>query len=386
MQNYLESLGKEDTTTLTLSALYEKFGYRKYRNTRFEEYSFYHDHQGFLSGEGVITFNNADGQLMALKPDMTLSIIKNADITPRSFSRIYYNENVYRFQQTTREYKEIHQCGLEMLGPLDAYAVGEIILLALKSLDAIDESYILSLSHADIVASALATLSMDADAKREIAFCIQTKNKHDLKLICEREALSEEKTDAFLLLADCNGPLMMALENLRELGDTLFYPVDTLHREVYDCALDELSCLYQYFEGTPYAEHLQLDTSIINPVDYYSGIVMQGYVKKVPHLVLAGGRYDLLAEKLREGVGAMGFAVYLDKLQAYYPKSRRYDVDVLIHYPEQECGEVSQVLMKKLMEFEDTNLTVRVEPKIPVNLRSKTLLTYNGTEWEETNA
>jgi ATP phosphoribosyltransferase regulatory subunit len=122
VENYLSALPKEEAATLQLSALYESFGYKKYRNTRFEEYSFYHDYQGFLAGEGVITFNSADGKLMALKPDMTLSILKNVEIHPDSLSRIYYNENVYRFQQSTREYKEIHQCGLEMIGPMDAFA------------------------------------------------------------------------------------------------------------------------------------------------------------------------------------------------------------------------------------------------------------------------
>ncbi len=385
MQKYLESLAKEETTTLTLSALYERLGYRKYRNTRFEEYSFYHDHQGFLSGEGVITFNNADGQLMALKPDMTLSIIKNADISPRTFSRVYYNENVYRFQQSTREYNEIHQCGLEMLGPIDSFAVGEIVLLALQSLEAIDPSYMLSLSHAELVDSALASIDTDHEVRRDMAQCIRKKNKHDLRKIAEKNHLPEEKILALEAIVEGSGPLLEALSFLEKEVTPLFMGDANGNQKTFATGIAELKEVYQHFADTKYKDHLHLDTSVINPVDYYSGIVMQGYVKAVPQLVLAGGRYDRLAEKLREDVGAMGFAVYLDQLQVHFPKTKKYDVDVLILYPEE--GEDSSVLlMKKLLEFAGGNESVRVEPKVPAQLRARRMLRYNGSQWEEIHA
>ena len=80
MDRYIESLAKEERTVLELSNLLSLFGYKKYRNARFEDYGFYMENREFLAAEGVITFNGADGRLMALKPDMTLSIVKNANL------------------------------------------------------------------------------------------------------------------------------------------------------------------------------------------------------------------------------------------------------------------------------------------------------------------
>ena len=49
-------------------------------------------------------------------------------------------------------------------------------------------------------------------------------------------------------------------------------------------------------------------------MEYYNGLVFQGYLKALPRPLLKGGRYDLLLQKFTPGAGAIGFAVYLDEL------------------------------------------------------------------------
>ena len=58
----------------------------------------------------MITFSGEGGKLMALKPDVTLSIVKNAPEEPGVVQKVYYSENVYR------DYREIRQAGLECVG------------------------------------------------------------------------------------------------------------------------------------------------------------------------------------------------------------------------------------------------------------------------------
>ncbi|MBQ6986677.1 MAG: ATP phosphoribosyltransferase regulatory subunit, partial [Oscillibacter sp.] len=76
--------------SLELRQMYEAEGFRQYHMSRFEEYGFYQENRRFLSAERALTFTDLDGRLMALKPDVTLSIAKHA---PRG--RFYYLENVY---------------------------------------------------------------------------------------------------------------------------------------------------------------------------------------------------------------------------------------------------------------------------------------------------
>ena len=60
-----------------LRTLYLSFGYRRYKVSKFEEYDLYAENKSFLSDKSILTFTDTDGRLMALKPDITLSIIKN---------------------------------------------------------------------------------------------------------------------------------------------------------------------------------------------------------------------------------------------------------------------------------------------------------------------
>ena len=148
-------LKSEEQAVFELRALYRKYGYTQFKMSKFEEYDLYVKNKDFLVGDGVITFNDTDGKLLALKPDVTLSIIKNSKDESGGTQKVYYNENVYRISGSTHTFKEIMQTGLECIGAIDVYSMAEVVMLAVKSLAAVSESYILDLSHMGIL-SALA--------------------------------------------------------------------------------------------------------------------------------------------------------------------------------------------------------------------------------------
>ena len=77
----LAALRREERITLELRGLYEQYGYRKYRMGKFEEYELYLENKSFLRDQNIITFHDLDGRVMALKPDVTLSIAKNTHAT-----------------------------------------------------------------------------------------------------------------------------------------------------------------------------------------------------------------------------------------------------------------------------------------------------------------
>ena len=59
---------------------------------------------------------------------------------------------------------------------------------------------------------------------------------------------------------------------------------------------------------------IRLDLTLAGEMEYYNGLVFQGYLKALPRPLLKGGRYDLLMQQFTPGAGAIGFAVYLDEL------------------------------------------------------------------------
>ena len=130
-----------------LRALYEGAGFRAYKMRKFEEYSLYLENRDFLLSDYVITFSDLTGRLLALKPDVTLSIVKGSRATKEAGEKLYYTESVYRLDSRTNEYREIRQMGLEALGDIDDVQTLEVCRLALET-DAFDERLNLILMNA----------------------------------------------------------------------------------------------------------------------------------------------------------------------------------------------------------------------------------------------
>ena len=111
-----EILKNEEKILFSLRELYSKYGYQHYKMNRFEEYDLYIRNKDFLLSDQIITFSDRSGRLLAMKPDVTLSIIKNIQDAPDGVQKLYYNENVYRLSAKTKQFKEIMQVGLECIG------------------------------------------------------------------------------------------------------------------------------------------------------------------------------------------------------------------------------------------------------------------------------
>ena len=122
-----------------LRTLYSASGYRSYRMRKFEDYDLYGRNKDFLLSDRVITFTDTNGKLKALKPDVTLSIVKNIEDQPDEVQRLFYDENVYRVSDRTNTFREIMQMGLECIGAANNEAVTEVIDLAEKSLALVAE-------------------------------------------------------------------------------------------------------------------------------------------------------------------------------------------------------------------------------------------------------
>ena len=78
----------EERMVQALRALYSSYGYAKYKMNRFEEYDLYARNKDFLVSGNIITFTDTDGSLMALKPDVTLSIVKGFREESQCVSRV----------------------------------------------------------------------------------------------------------------------------------------------------------------------------------------------------------------------------------------------------------------------------------------------------------
>lgn len=345
IESEFKILSRAERVEFSLRSLYRGWGYLPYRMSRFEPYDLYAQNRSFIVGNSILTFTDTDGRLMALKPDVTMSIIKNYR---GGQQKVYYSENVYRESGASHELTELMQAGLECIGEIDIYSQYEVLILACESLKLISGDYILDVAHAGVVEALLRRTPMGEGEKAELLGYVQSKNEHNIAALCAAQGVPEEIAEVWRLLAGLYGPLGETLPRLRAL-----------------CAGDaEMTAACVELESLPGAfgagERLMLDFSIITDLSYYNGLVFKGSVQGVPATVLSGGRYDKLVGKLGKKAGAIGFAVYLDALEYLPAPERGLDADALLLYAP---GTAPETVAERMRALRAEGLTVRARPE-----------------------
>ena len=353
----------EEKLNMSLRELYGAYGYLPFRMSRFEEYDLYVSNKSFLVSDSVITFTDTDGKLLALKPDVTLSIVKNCRPAEGTVEKLYYNENVFRVSRGTRDFREIMQTGLECIGALDTAALAEVVTLAAESLAIIDKGYVLDLSHLGGVGAAIDALALDDGARAEILTALGGKNPHAMRAVLAAAGVSDEAAAPLFALLRASGKPSAVLPSLL----TAF-----ADNAAATAALYELSAIAEAVGD----ERVRIDFSVIHDMSYYSGIVFCGFVPGVASGVLSGGQYDRLANKLCGAEGACGFAVYLDLLEDRREVSEK-DSEVFLLYGD---GDTPEAVLRAADALRQGGARVRTGRAVPAGYRADRVITLGEVE------
>ena len=351
-----------------LNQLYEGYGYRKFRMSKFEDYDLYAQNKDFLKRGHIITFTDVDGSLKALKPDITLSIIKN---NSGDSEKVYYNENVYR--EMGGAFKEILQVGVESVGQIDPYAEAEVIALAAKSLNLLSEDYVLDLSDVSFIRCLLGGMNLSQGDQEQALALIAQKNAPGIQAMADRGILTAQDARAIQELMSIYAPLKEGIAQAGRLAR------DNQSWEI----LRQLSVTASMLEAFGLNGRIRLDFSLVNSMDYYNGVIFQGFLPNIPFPALSGGRYDNLPRKMGKQVGAIGFALYMGRLEQYFSQERQYDADLLLTYgPDADLAKLAAFAER----IRAKGCTVRCEremgPSAPVRCRTKVRY-YDGLRPEE---
>ena len=286
-----------------LRSLYRTYGYSQYKMSKFEEYDLYARNKSFLISDNIITFTGNGGKLMALKPDVTLSIVKSTKDGEES--KVFYNENVYRPTGSEGDFKEIMQTGLEFIGNVDDKALTEVISLAAKSLETISQDFVLDVSHLGIIAEAVDSLGLTSAQRSQILSAIKDKNLGTALSVCREADVDEAKTALLETVITCYGEPEATLDKIEPLlvSDEGKAAAKALRRQ--------LDLLSDYVK----AGKIRIDFSVTDDMSYYSGIVMRGFIRGLSKSILSGGQYDNLLHKMGKKNSAIGFALYLDLME-----------------------------------------------------------------------
>ena len=349
-----------------LNQLYEGYGYRKFRMSKFEDYDLYAQNKDFLKKGHIITFTRDSSR--APCGDVALGRIKN---NGGDSEKVYYNENVYREMGGT--FKEILQVGVESVGQIDPYAEAEVIALAAKSLNLLSDDYVLDLSDVSFIRCLLGGMNLSQGDQEQALALIAQKNAPGIQAMADRGILTAQDAQAIQELMGIYAPLKEGIAQAGRLAR------DNQSWEI----LRQLSVTASMLEAFGLNGRIRLDFSLVNSMDYYNGVIFQGFLPNIPFPALSGGRYDNLPRKMGKQVGAIGFALYMGRLEQYFSQERQYDAEVLLTYgPDADLAKLAAFAE----QIRAKGCTVRCEremgPSAPVRCRTKVRY-YDGLRPEE---
>ncbi len=313
-------ISREETVAGELCTLFRRFGYLPYKMRKFEDYDLYVRFKDYLLSDHVITFTD-EGKLLALKPDVTLSLIRSVRPEKGAIKKLFYRESVYRRPRPGEPIRELLQTGLECIGDLDTYSLSEVLSLAALALQRISPDAVLVISQLDLVDAFLRRITADTVAKKDLLRLAGEKNLPGIRAYSTASSLPAKETEELcdlLALSGRPGEVLPALKPMAEKAGA-------------EEAFASLSAVLALLKDTPAEEMLQLDFSAVSDGKYYNGLAFRGFVKGLPERVLSGGQYDRLMDRMGKRAGAVGFAVYLDQLSLLDGENEP-DADVLLVY------------------------------------------------------
>ena len=347
MKNYIKNMSKKDLVLLNIRKMYDSYGYKKISLPSFEEYDLYNENKDFID-RNVLTVMSPNGKLLALRPDITLSVAKKISKEQSlKYSKIYYQENTYNLTKYVG-YEEDEQLGIELIGKESTFLDFEIINLAVKSLDIINKKSMIVLSHAGFISSIFENFDLEYETKEQILDCINRKNSHDIqKILKKNEHISENVKKLIYKIPELSGNL----ENIEK--ELLKYEINVNTKKI----LSELKRLNSLLMKFYKKSKIIFDFSVVKNLNYYNGIILQGYIEGFPNVILTGGRYDKLFEKFGVDTGAVGFAILTDGLKGYYKDTDKKDFEVLIAYDNSDFEKLVEIVN----DFQKKGLRVRTE-------------------------
>ena len=337
-----------DELPSALRLLYASAGYSCYRTVGFEEYDLFSQYRDFLTSGQMITFTGAGGRLLALKPDITMSIIRDAAQEKGRSDKFFYSESVYRVPAGGDEFKEILQIGLECIGDLCGYDRAEVVSLACKTLGMTGREYKLDISHTGLVSGLFELFGIPAEVRGDFADALKDKNAPMISLLCEKNGISSDKTKKLIEFSRFSLPIRDAVRELRTLG----FGDNAKSAE----ALDMLELIANTLTESE-ASCVSLDFSVIHGMNYYDGTVFAGYIDGVAEAVLKGGEYGKLIEKMGHEGSGLGFALYTDLLERLDDGEISFAADVML-----VCGDVSpEAIAAEVKKILESGKTVLVQ-------------------------
>ncbi|MDH4226646.1 MAG: ATP phosphoribosyltransferase regulatory subunit [Deltaproteobacteria bacterium] len=253
------------------------------------------------------------GRVMAIRPDITPQIARVVATRMKDCPlplRLYYNENVIRSSNNggSAKAREVLQIGAELISAeatpeMDA----EMVVMAAEAMKKSGiKKFTIDLGDVGFVKKALLRLDISLEEKLVIKEAIAKKDSSTLENTLEllKTKPSPKNKKLFMALptlyggADAVKNALSLVKGMSELTESLEY----------------VQSILAIVKKKGYKEYVTVDMGEVRGLDYYTGIIFEGFAANVGEPILSGGRYDTLTAKYGFPAKSTGFAFNMANL------------------------------------------------------------------------
>lgn len=337
----------------TLLDIFRSRGYSEVITPGLEFYDVFNLNSPYFPQENMYKLTDAKGRLLVMRPDNTMPIARVVATRLRDAMlplKLCYNQTVYSTEPALKgRSDETAQAGIELIGSELKMADLEVISIAIDSLKALGMEFSLELGHIGIFKALVSQLEATPKEKERIRRLIENKNFPALNDMLDTFGVSPVTTALKKLPALFGGEEVFAKAEALIPDDSAMKLLEELH-EVYRDA-----CELCGSDG-----NITVDLGLVNKTDYYTGLIIKGYLQGHGDEVISGGRYDKLISEFGYDVPAVGFAVYVNAIQKVIEKNGIFpaheSADVLV-FADEGCETEG---LKKAQEFREQGLKVEM--------------------------
>ncbi|MCI1269007.1 MAG: ATP phosphoribosyltransferase regulatory subunit [Ruminococcus sp.] len=289
----------------SIHKIFRSRGYCEFITPGLEFYDVFNHNTSYFPQENLYKLSDSKGRLIVIRPDSTIPIARAVATRLKDATlplRIYYNQQVYRTEPALKgRSDEILQTGIELIGSQSKTADLEVISTAASALKACGSEFSLEIGNIAIFKELVSRLDVSDSKKELIRQLIETKNFPALNDLLDAIGTSSVTTALKKL------PALFGGEEVFEKAKKVM-PDKKISR-----ILDELSDIYSNISQIcGYDCNITVDLGLVNKTNYYTGLVIKGYLAGHGDEVLSGGRYDKLISEFGYDIPAIGFAVNVD--------------------------------------------------------------------------
>lgn len=270
-------------------------------------------HELFSKPECGVNINNCfkltdyDGALLVMRPDMTMPIARLATtkIPDASHAKFCYSAKSFRFDKgSSSALREFTQVGVEIFAPSNAYVDADCIVMAIEGLKSAGlNEFQIEIGHVGYFKGLISALNLTKDDEKSVIELVNSKDKFGLELFIKKRNDNNKYWDKI-----ANLPLEFGgADMLKRIAEN----IDIAESAE---AIENLLKINDYIVNLGYGDYVSYDLSLVNGVQYYSGVVFKGITKYFGKSFLAGGRYDGLCKAFDKDLPATGFAIGVNYL------------------------------------------------------------------------